>query len=100
MAVQNLLLKNEEPSLGALISLKEVGKKSALVFENSEEKKWASRQPVVTNQEWEELQTQIKKNVGDIAKKIKDGNFHPNPRQNSLCRRCDYREICDYENKG
>lgn len=97
LAVKNLLLKNFEVVGGYFIGLKDLNKKSGLLIEGYPESELLGRAYQITKEEWQSLQVEVAKQVDEIVDKIHQGKFEPNPREDSLCRFCDYREICHYD---
>lgn len=95
MAVQENLLPNYQPSSGILLGLKELGIKRGFSIKNHHEEKLMPRSKV-SQEEWKNLQQIIKERIYDIILKIKQGEFQPKPKENSICNYCQYRDVCDY----
>lgn len=99
MATQSLLLKDYRPSAGLFIGFKDLTKKSGLIVCGGGEDKLLKKNYHISEDEWKVLQQNIVVKVFEIAQAINAGNFSPNPQSTSLCRFCDYRDICHYEAK-
>lgn len=96
MAAEKLLLKDFKPAGGIFIGFKDLTKKSGLLIQGGGEEQVLKKNYQISQEDWKILQNKIILKVGDIAKQINQGNFSPNPQSNSLCRFCDYRDICHY----
>lgn len=99
MAVQKHLLKNYQPAAGLFIGFKDLAKKSGMIIQGGGEEGVLKKNYHISPAEWEELQDNIGNRVVHIATQINKGNFAPNPQTASLCRFCDYRDICHYDGK-
>ncbi|MBX7148239.1 PD-(D/E)XK nuclease family protein [bacterium] len=97
MAIQNLLLPRYTSSQGVLLSLKEVGKKSALVFGDNADTDMAIKGSKISNDEWDSLKKRVCDIIGEAALGINKGLFNPAPRNQSLCTTCSYKQICHYQ---
>lgn len=97
MAVQTLLLQKYRPTGGFLISLKDLNKRGGLALKGGGEEDLLAKACHLDQTEWDQLTTKIHQQVGEIVKNIREGHFDPKPREPSLCRFCDYRDICHYK---
>lgn len=100
MAAEQLLLKNYRPAAGLLIGFKDLTKKSGLIIQGGGEEEALKKNYHISMESWNQLKQEITMGVQKIVDQINEGRFTPNPLEKSLCRFCDYRDICHFEQKG
>ncbi|MDO8520041.1 MAG: PD-(D/E)XK nuclease family protein, partial [Deltaproteobacteria bacterium] len=96
MAVSSLLYPDLKPAAGLLVSLGELSKSSGFALEGSTEEECLPKGNRITSEMLENMKQDLTAKIAGIAKKIQSGAFEPDPQSESLCRFCDYRDICHY----
>ncbi|MDO8520205.1 MAG: PD-(D/E)XK nuclease family protein [Deltaproteobacteria bacterium] len=95
MAVNSLLYPDYKPAGGLLVGLKDF-KPSGFVVEGGGEEELMTKNYRLSAEALGQLKQALTVKIAGIVKNIQEGLFEPNPKQDSLCRTCDYRNICHY----
>lgn len=96
MAVNSLLYPDYKPAGGLLVGLKDF-KPSGFVVEGGGEEELMTKNYRLSEDALGQLKQDLTVKIAGIVKNIQEGFFEPKPKQDSLCRTCDYRNICHYE---
>lgn len=95
MAVQNSLYAKYTATGGYYYSLKE-NTINGFTVEGSADEELLGKQSRISEQDWKLLQEAVLNQAMKVVEEIQKGNFDPKPYDPKICRYCDYKRICGY----